>query len=106
MRRVFVPREAVAGKTPAERRQAVYEALTEDPVGDLRGEEVSAPTATKDILEARAVAKYEQWQRWKTTRVEAEARGLAGAVVTALTAKEDATWAAYLVLLNAWRTAP
>jgi hypothetical protein len=103
--RVFVEREAVEGKTLAERRQALFAAAAADPVADLRGEEVAEPTPTKEILEERAVARYEQWQRWKTTRVEAEGRGLAAPVVSALQAREDVAWAAYLAVLNAWRQA-
>lgn len=102
---VFVPRDAFAGKTKAEKLQAVFDAL-EDAAADIAGEVVAAPAATKEILEQRAIAKYEQWQRWKTTRLEAQARGLGAAVVNALQAKEDASWSAYMTLLNEWRTAP
>lgn len=103
---VFVPRDELRGKSAAERLQAIKDAIDDDPVGDLTGQAVSAPSATKEIIEARMVAKYEEWQRWKTTRLEAQARSLAAAIVNALTAKEDAVWATYLALLQAWRAAP
>lgn len=104
--RVFVERSAMVGKAKAQRRQAVFEALDDDPVGDIAGEAVVEPTATKEIFEARSIAKYEAWQRWKTTRVEAQARSAPAPVVTALQNREDAVWAEYLALLQAWRAAP
>lgn len=101
---VYVARDELRGKTRAERLQAVFDAVDDDPMGDLAGEIVSAPVATKEILERRAEAKYADWQRWKVTREEAEKRALAKPVVAALTAREDAAWTAYLADLNDWRS--
>ena len=102
--KVFVPFEAVRGKTPAQKRQALFDAIA-DELGGFVGAEVSEPPATKEILEDRMTAKYEEWQRWKTTRVEAQARSLPGNQVNALANKEDAVWAAYVALIQAWRAA-
>jgi len=65
---------------------------------------VLAPT-TKAALEDAATDAYNDWLRWKTTRVEAQARTLSAAVITALQNREDASWAAYVSILNTWRTA-
>lgn len=103
---VWVSRDAIVGKTPDERRQALFDALVDDPIAEIAGETVAEPTATKDILEARMVARFADWQRWKATREEAEARGLAANVITALTARVNAAWTAYVALIQAWRVAP
>ncbi len=63
------------------------------------------PTRKAD-LEGFLQGPYERWQRWKTTRIEAQARSMAAAVVNALQAKEDAAWAEYAQGIQAWRTAP
>lgn len=76
-----------------------------DDLADVRGTAVAAPAATRDIIEDRMVALYEDWQRWKTTRVEAQARSLAAAVITALTNREDAAWAKYVQSIQVWRNA-
>lgn len=101
---VFVADGAVRGKTPAQKLQAVYDALSDD-LADVRGTAVSAPAATKDIIEDRMVALYEDWQRWKATRAEAQARSLAAGVITALTNREDAAWAKYVQSIQVWRNA-
>lgn len=48
---------------------------------------------------------YETWLRWKTTRLEAQARALAANVIAALTAREDLAWTDYASAVNSWRTA-
>lgn len=101
---VFVADSAVRGKSSAQKLQAVYDALSDD-MADVRGTAVSAPAATKDIIEDRMVALYEDWQRWKATRAEAQARSLAAGVITALTNREDAAWAKYVQSIQVWRNA-
>ena len=59
----------------------------------------------KARLEIQMEERYADWKRWKDTRIEAQARGLAAIVITALTNKEDASWAAYAVAINEWRLA-
>lgn len=104
--RVFVSRDELRGKTADERRQAILDALNDDPLEGISGETVAAPTQTKAILEARMVALYADWQRWKTTRVEAQDRENAAAVVTALTNRENAAWTRYVAAIQEWRSAP
>ena len=66
----------------------------------------SVPPANKDSIESSQVpAKYEIWQRWKLTRLEAQARSLQAAVVTALTARENAAWSDYAQALLDWYNA-
>lgn len=72
---------------------------------DLAGALGAGPTTRSDREPALAHA-YERWWRWKQTRAEAAARGLPAAVLTALQAREDATWTDYLAALQAWRLAP
>lgn len=56
---------------------------------------------SKDIPQA-----YQFWQMWKLVRAEAIVRAAPAPVLTALTAKEDAAWAALLAVIQTWRTAP
>lgn len=56
-------------------------------------------------LEIQMEERYADWKRWQDTRIEAQARGLAAPVITALTNKEDSSWAAYAVAINEWRLA-
>ena len=49
------------------------------------------------------VPLYETWQRWRATRLEAEARNMNAAVRLALTTREDLAWAAYVAAIGAWR---
>jgi len=105
--RVFVPIEDLRGKTAEERRQAIRDALDDDPLAGIAGEGAdSAPMQTKAIMERRMEALYADWQRWRNTRIEAQARSLAAAAITALTNREDAAWAKYVVAIQAWRQAP
>lgn len=104
--RVFLERGEVVGKTPSQKVQAILDALDDNPLDGIAGLDASVPPAvTKAIVEDRMVAEYEDWQRWKTTRVEAQARSLAAAVITALTNREDAAWAKYVQSIQAWRNA-
>jgi hypothetical protein len=104
--RVFVADDAVRGKSLDEVRQAVKDAVDDDPIAGILGETVSAPTQTKAILWQRAKALYADWQMAKTTRIEAQARSMAAGVITALQNAEDARWTAYTTTLNSWRLAP
>jgi len=99
---VFVSAAELKGKSPDQAQQAILDAME---VPDVRGE-LTAPAATKEILEDRMEARYEVWQRWKATKAEAVARSLPAAVVTALTNRENAAWAAYLDVIQQWRAAP
>lgn len=100
---VFVSDAAVRGKSGDVVRQAVRDALA-DP---FEGIDLDTPVReTKALLEARMGAQYATWQLWKNTRVEATARELAGAIVTALTNRENAAWSDYAASINAWRSAP
>lgn len=56
-------------------------------------------------LEEEMAERYGDWLRWKTTRVEAQARGVAAVVITALTNRENAAWAQYATAIQEWRTA-
>ena len=56
-------------------------------------------------LEHEMTERYEDWLRWKTTRVEAQARGLAAGIITALTNRENAAWTDYAAAVNEWRQA-
>jgi hypothetical protein len=103
---IKVPFEAARGKTPEELHQLVMDMTGDDPFGAVVGAVVAAPTQTKAIHEARMVALYETWQRWQNTRLEAAAQGLAAAVITALKNREDAAWAAYVQVIQSWRSAP
>ncbi len=103
--KVHVSDAAVRGKSRDQVRQAIKDAADADPIADIIGEDVAAPTPTKPILEERMVAQYERWQRWKNTRLEAQARGLAGAVVTAVTNVENDAWGDYVAAVQAWRQA-
>lgn len=47
---------------------------------------------------------FGDWQRWKLTREEAQARSLPAAAITALTNRENAAWAAYAGAIQEWRT--
>ena len=103
---VFVEAEKLRGtRTAAQRLQAVWDAVEDAQLDELTGNAVAAPAVDRDILEDRMVELYERWQRWKATRAEAQARGMASAVVTALTARENAAWAAYGDAIAAWRNA-
>lgn len=102
---VFVPLSAVQDKTPSQRKRALFDAVHDNALGDLRGTPVEKPPDDQDILEDRMVALYERWQRWKNTRVEAQARGVPQAVINALTNREDAVWSAYAAAILAWRSA-
>ena len=99
---VFIADAAVRGKTPAEKLQALFEAIG-DPIAEVSGEDVAEPAVSKDIVESRMVPLYETWQRWKATRLEAEARGMPAAVQQALTTRENLAWAAYVAAIVAWR---
>lgn len=48
--------------------------------------------------------RYADWQRWKATREEAQARGLGAAVITALTNRENAAWTDYAAAILEWRS--
>ncbi len=61
---------------------------------------------TKGDLERYMRGTYDDWARWKATRIEAQARSLPGPVVSALETREDAAWTDYAAAINAWRTAP
>lgn len=104
--RVFVAREDLRGRTPEERRQSILDALDDDPLAGIAGQEVVAPTETKAILERRMESLFAVWRRWKETRLEAQARSLPAGVVTALTNREDAAWAAYAAAILQWRSTP
>ena len=60
----------------------------------------------KAALELAAEEEYADWQRWKTTRIEASFRALPAPIITALQNREEVAWAAYLAILQAWRSAP
>lgn len=102
---VYVSRDDLRGRTPEERRQAIIDALDDDPLTGIADQPATAPTVTKAI-ETRMVAVYEDWQRWKNTRQEAQSRALPAAAVNALTNREDAAWGRYVTAIQAWRTAP
>lgn len=66
--------------------------------------------SAKVRLELEMEDAYGDWQRWKNTRIEMQARWpsptpLQQAAITAVTNRENAAWADYLNALNEWRTA-
>lgn len=69
-----------------------------------RGQTI-APQTSKAVLEDRMEDLYADWQRWKTTREEAQARSVPAPIVTALTNRENALWALYVAAINQWRLA-
>jgi len=103
--RVFVSRDDVPGNTADELLDAAHDALTNDPAAQAIGQDVTNTTATKVVWEARITKLYTRWQQWKTIRLEAQARSLPAAAVTALTNRENAAWSALLDALTAWRAA-
>ena len=103
--KVFLARDAVRGKTPAQRKRALFDAIHDTALDDLRGSPVEEPPDDKDILEERMVALYERWQMWKSTRAEAEIRSVPVGIINALTTKEDAVWDKYAAAVLAWRNA-
>lgn len=102
---VFVPLSAVQDKTPSQRKRALFDAVHDNALGDLRGTPVEEPPDDQAILEERMVALYERWQMWKNTRAEAEIRSVPVGIINALTAKEDAVWDKYAAAVLAWRNA-
>jgi hypothetical protein len=103
---VFVAAEKFRGNLSREQRQqAVWDALDAGP-DDLIGQPAEAPSVTKAVAEDALVRPYERWQRWKVTRIEAQARGMPAPVVNALTAREDLAWLDYVAAVQAWRAAP
>ena len=104
--KVHVSAAALRGKTRDQVRQAIKDAVDDDPIRDILGEDVAAPAQTRAILEDRMEALFADWQRWKLTRGEAQARTLPPAAITALTNREDAAWARYVQSIQQWRTAP
>lgn len=103
---VFVADAAVRGKTPEQVRQAVKDAVEDDPIGQLVGAAIAQPTQTKAVYEERCIALFETWRRWQLTRLEAQTRAMAPGVITALTNRENIAWGEYAAGLNAWRGAP
>lgn len=104
--RIFVSDAAVRGKTADQVRQAVKDALDDDPLAAVLGETVAAPTPTKAIYEDRMTTLYADWQRWKLTHAEAVARGVSAAVITKLLNRTNAAWSVYVDAIVAWGTAP
>ena len=100
--RVFVSRDDVPGNTADELLDAAHDALTNDPAAQAIGQDVTNATATKTVWEARITKLYARWQMWKAIRVEAQARSLPAAAVTALTNRENAAWTALLDALTEW----
>lgn len=83
-------------------------ALTDDQILAARPRRQRlTPTAAagREAIEEYAAELFADWQRWKLTHAEAQARGLAAGLVSALSTKTDAAWATYAQTLNAWRTA-
>ena len=101
--RVFVSRDDVPGNTADELLDAAHDALTNDPAAQAIGQDVTAAQATKAGWEARITKLFARWQMWKAIRVEAQARSLPAAAVTALTNRENAAWTALLDALTEWR---
>lgn len=103
--RIFVAHADMPTGTREEAQQAALDAFQRRPLDQLIGQALTAPAQTKAVLEVAMVALYEDWQRWKITRLEAEARLLASAIITALTSRENTAWTQYATAVNAWRLA-
>ena len=54
-------------------------------------------------LERELEDAYADWQRWKATRIEAQARSLQAIIINALTNREDAAWTTYVAAIQSWR---
>lgn len=102
--RVFVAGQDVLGASPEAAMDAVRDAWNSRPA--VVGMELDgAVVATREVFDRRAARAFARWQRWQTTRVEAQARGMAAGVISDILAEENAAWTAYLAILNAWRQA-
>ena len=93
-----------------EHREAVesgvrYREMWRDGVLETRFRLAMELQPPKVRLELAMEVRWSDWQRWKTTREEAQARGLAAPIVTALTNRENASWTAYAAAIAEWRTA-
>lgn len=88
-----------SGAIYIEQRDADTNAL----IRRVRAPEEQQPAKVR--LEQEMVDRYEDWQRWKNTRIEAQARGLAALIITALTNRENASWSDYAAAVNEWRQA-
>ncbi|MBA4180246.1 MAG: hypothetical protein C0506_06605 [Anaerolinea sp.] len=108
--RVTVPYGKLEGKTPDQVRQAIKDALDDDPLAAVLGEEVAAPTSTKEIYEDRAEATQARWAQWQW-RIDhiADYPGYAAlaapqktALLTALTNRRDAAAQADWAVLQQW----
>jgi hypothetical protein len=102
---VFIPWiQLRGGKTVEQKQQAVYDAVP-DELAVLNGSPVEEPPQTKDVLEDKMIDLYADWQRWKETRLEAQARAVPATYITALTNRENKAWDDYAAAINAWRLA-
>lgn len=112
--RVTIPYAKLDGKTADQVRQAVHDALEDDPLAAVLGEAVAAPTQTKAIYEDRAEATQARWAQWQwridhvtdypgwsaLTAAQKTAR------LNALTQRRNAAAQADWDVLVAWFTAP
>lgn len=96
---VWLPVTLSSGVVLFEERDADTNAL----IRRVRAPEEQQPAKVR--LEQEMVDRYEDWQRWKNTRIEAQARGLAALIITALTNRENASWSDYASAVNEWRQA-
>lgn len=76
----------------------------QDVIDAVRSPAELVPTRKADIEDAMDAA-YQRWQRWKNTRLEAEARSMSALVITALKNREDALWGDYVAAIQVWRNA-
>lgn len=62
------------------------------------------PTRKAD-LETYIATPFRTWQMWQAIRVEAQARAIGAAAITALQTRENAAWTDLVAAISAWRTA-
>lgn len=98
--------EVAAGPDMDPAEVAAMAAAMGELAGTVRGAELKAAPATRQDIEGLLPGAWARWQRWQTTRVEAEVRALPAAAIAALTARENAAWTAYRGLLQRWIDAP
>jgi hypothetical protein len=105
-RAIEVAHADLRGRGRDEVLDVLAEAMEEDPVGQVLGDDVVRPALTRALAERSLEAPYARWRRWQATRQEAQARGMAAGVLTALQQAEDAAWGAYVQAIQRWRAAP
>jgi len=105
---VSISAQEARGKTQDQLRELVRQHVEDDSsaMATLGGINLATPVPDrKDALELNMRRQYEEWQQWKNTRLEAQARALGAAVISALTTRENKEWTDYVTAIQRWRAA-